>query len=133
MPVGNSITAGEHYGNPSVSERTGYRKALYEMLVEAGYNVDFVGSQNHGQRPESDSNWYDYNNEAYPGWKIPEISEKVKDALPVYKPDILLVHVGTNDKDWGQKPGQVKDMLDMINEYSVDNNHLMIVYSLQDY
>ena len=80
-----------------------------EILVEAGYNVDFVGSQNHGQRPESDSNWYDYNNEAYPGRKIPEIAEKVKDTLPVYKPDIFLVHVGTKGKDWGQKPGQIKD------------------------
>jgi hypothetical protein len=54
MPVGNSITAGEHYSFPALEERTGYRKALYEMLINAGYNVDFVGSQNHGIRPENE-------------------------------------------------------------------------------
>ena len=128
MPVGNSITAGEHYHYPPVAERTGYRKALYEMLVNAGYNIDFVGSQEHGKRPKSDPDWYDWNNEAYPGWTIPRIAEKVKEALPVYKPDILLIHVGTNGKDWEQKTRQVMEMLDMINAYSVKNNHRVTVF-----
>jgi len=128
MPVGNSITAGEHYGFPPLEERTGYRKPLYEMLINAGYNVDFVGSQNHGIRPKSCNNWYDWNCEAYPGWKIPEIAGKLEIALETCKPDILLVHVGTNGKDWDDKPGQVKDMLDMINLYSVDNNHPITVF-----
>ena len=42
-----------------------------------------------------------------------------------YKPDILLVHVGTNGSDWNNKAGQVMDMLDMINSFSVSNNHPM--------
>ena len=50
MPVGNSITAGEHYHYPPLAERTGYRKDLYWMLINSGYNVDFVGSQIHGKR-----------------------------------------------------------------------------------
>ena len=128
MPVGNSITAGEHYGFPALEERTGYRKALYEMLVKNGHNVDFVGSQKHGIRPKDDNEWYDWNCEAYPGWKIPDIAKKVDTALTLYKPDILLVHVGTNGKDWDQKPGQVMEMLDSINKYSVENNHPMTVF-----
>ena len=128
MPVGNSITAGEHYHYPPAPERTGYRKDLYEMLIDSGYNVDFVGSQKHGERSESDTNWYDWNNEAYPGWKIPDIARKVNDALEAYKPDILLVHVGTNGKDWDQKPGQVMEMLDSINKYSVDYDHSITVF-----
>ena len=128
MPVGNSITAGEHYKYPPVPERTGYRKYLYKMLIDSGYNVDFVGSQNHGERSESDTNWYDWNNEAYPGKKIPFIAGKVKDALDIYKPDILLVHVGTNGRDWDQKPGQVMEMLDSINKFSVDNDHPVTVF-----
>ena len=128
MPLGNSITAGEHYGFPALEERTGYRKHLYGMLADAGYNIDFVGSQKHGIRPKDDKDWYDWNCEAYPGWKIPEIANKVKAALPVYKPDILLVHVGTNGKDWSRKPGQVMDMLDMINDFSVQNYHPMTVF-----
>ena len=98
------------------------------MLINSGYNIDFVGSQNHGERPEDDPDWYDWNCEAYPGWKIPDIANKVKTSLPIYKPDILLVHVGTNGKDWSVKPGQVVDMLDMINEFSVGNNHPMTVF-----
>ena len=128
MPVGNSITAGEHYGYPALAERTGYRKDLYWMLMGSGYNVDFVGSQRHGERPENDEEWYDWNCEAYPGWRIPDIANKVKSALPTYEPNILLVHVGTNGSDWNNKPGQVLDMLDMINEFSVGNNHPMTVF-----
>ena len=128
MPVGNSITAGEHYRYPPLAERTGYRKALYEMLIDSGFVVDFVGSQKHGERSESDTAWYDWNNEAYPGWKIPGIAGKVNKALATFKPDILLVHVGTNGDDWDQKPGQVMEMLDSINAYSVDNNHPITVF-----
>jgi len=128
MPVGNSITAGEHYGYPSISERTGYRKDLYWMLINAGYNVDFVGSKNHGERPEDDPDWYDWNCEAYPGWKAKDIAARVEYILPTYDPDILLVHVGTNGYDWENKPGHVMDMLDMLNSYSVDNNHPMTVF-----
>jgi len=127
MPVGNSITAGEHYKFPANAERTGYRKDLYEMLVNAGYNVDFVGSQTHGARPATDPNWYDWNNEAYPGKTISYIDEKLTTALSTYQPDILLVHVGTNGSDWSAKPGQVMTMLDTINRYAVDNDHPMTV------
>ncbi|MFC1569426.1 T9SS type A sorting domain-containing protein [bacterium] len=128
MPVGNSITAGEHYNFPTLEERTGYRKDLYWMLINSGYNVDFVGSQTHGIRPETDSNWYDWNNEAYPGSQINGIARKTKEALDVYKPDILLVHVGTNGGSWERKPGQVMAMLDSINAYSVDYDHPMTVF-----
>jgi len=128
MPVGNSITAGEHYHFPAVEERTGYRKLLYEMLVNAGYNIDFVGSQNHGIRPKDCDNWYDWNNEAYPGWKIKDIAAKLKIALVEYQPDILLIHVGTNGTTWDEKPNQVKDMLNMINQFSIDNNHSITVF-----
>ena len=128
MPVDNSITTGEHYRFPALEERTGYRKALFEMLINAGYNIDFVGSQKHGIRPEDDKDWYDWNCEAYPGWKVPEISKKLDTALIKYQPDILLVHVGTNGKDWDEKPGQVKEMLDMINRYSIKNRHHVTVF-----
>ncbi len=128
MPVGNSITAGEHYKYPAIEERTGYRKPLYEMLVKAGYNVDFVGSQEHGIRSKEDKNWYDWNCEAYPGWKIPDIARKLDTALIKYQPDVLLIHVGTNGKDWGEKPNQVKEMLDRINIYSVQKNHEITVF-----
>ncbi|MFH0758408.1 MAG: DUF4038 domain-containing protein [Bacteroidota bacterium] len=128
MPVGNSITAGEHYRFPALEERTGYRKALYAMLINSGYHVDFVGSQSHGIRSEDSPDWFDWNNEAYPGWKIPDISRMLKISLKIYQPDILLVHAGTNGSDWQDKPGQLMEMLDMVNDYSVENTHPMTVF-----
>lgn len=127
MPVGDSITAGEHYGFPALEERTGYRKPLYEMLTTAGYEVDFVGSQEHGIRPEAAPDWFDWNCEAYPGWKIPEIAAKLDAALTDYQPDILLIHVGTNGKDWENKPGQVADLLNRVNAYAVSNDRAVAV------
>jgi lysophospholipase L1-like esterase len=128
MPIGNSITAGEHYNYPAINERTGYRKDLYQMLINSGYYVDFVGSQKHGMRPEIDKDYYDWNCEAYPGWTIPRISEMVENELPNYQPDILLVHVGTNGDDWNKKPAQVMDMLDMMNKYSTEYYQPMTVF-----
>lgn len=127
MPVGDSITAGEHYGFPALEERTGYRKPLYELLTGAGYEVDFVGRQNHGIRPKDSVDWYDWNCEAFPGWKIPEITPQVEAALPACQPDILLVHVGTNGKDWENKPAQVADLLDRVNAHAVCSDRAVTV------
>jgi len=102
MPVGNSITAGEHYNLPAIEERTGYRKPLYDMLKSEGYSFDFVGSTNHGKRENSD-NWYDWNSESYPGWTINSIADTTLKVLPFYKPDILLIHIGTNGRNWEEK------------------------------
>ena len=127
MPVGDSITAGEHYKFPPLEERTGFRKPLYDMLTAAGYEVDFVGSQEHGIRPETAPDWFDWNCEAYPGWTIPRIAEKMEAALEAFEPDILLVHVGTNGKDWEAKPGQVADLLDRVNAYAVSRDRAVTV------
>ncbi|MBN2509566.1 MAG: hypothetical protein JXB03_04790 [Spirochaetales bacterium] len=128
MPVGDSITAGEHYGEPALEKRTGYRKLLYEKLIKAGYNVEFTGSQIHGRLPENDANWFGYSCEAYPGWDIPAITKRVKSSLAYYRPDILLIHAGTNGSDWNRKPEQMKKMLDMINDFSVKENHPITVF-----
>lgn len=127
MPVGNSITAGEHYNLPSNGDRTGYRKPLYDILKTEGYSFDFVGSTTHGKR-ESAENWYDWDSESYPGWTINSIADTVLKVLPLYRPDILLIHVGTNGSDWEEKPGQLEKFLDGINEFSVRQNHPVTVF-----
>lgn len=126
MPVGNSITAGEHYHLPPMEERTGYRKMLYEKLDSAGFNVDFVGSTGHGKR-EQGADWYDWNSESYPGWKINDIADTVLKTLPLFQPDILLVHVGTNGKEWDIKPAQLMDFLDGVDSFGADNGKKITV------
>lgn len=127
MPVGNSITAGEHYNFPAKEDRAGYRKHLYDMLKEEGFSFDFVGSTTHGKR-ENPEYWYDWNSESYPGWTINSIADTVLKVLHVYKPDILLMHVGTNGKNWDEKPAQLETFLDGINEFSVQQNYPVTVF-----
>jgi hypothetical protein len=59
MPLGNSIT----YGYPGDE---GYRKDLYLDLVDAGYDVDFVGSL-------SDGVGFDSDHEGHIGWYTAQI------------------------------------------------------------
>ena len=86
MPLGDSITYGE--GSASTS---GYRAPLWNGLVgQAGYAVDFVGSQQSGALPDRD-------NEGHQGWRIDQIAAGVDGWLQTYQPDVILLHIGTND------------------------------------
>ena len=48
MPLGDSITQGTDSGVPGNELQVSYRKALLDLLVNYGYDVDFVGSLNSG-------------------------------------------------------------------------------------
>jgi lysophospholipase L1-like esterase len=86
MPLGDSITYG--VGSPSSSS---YRAALWNRLaVQAGYAVDFVGSQRSGALPDQD-------NEGHSGWRIDEIAANIDGWLATSQPDVVLLHIGTND------------------------------------
>ena len=85
MPLGDSITYGI-----GATPNDSYRTDLYNRLTEAGLNVDFVGSVQSGTGPDPD-------NEGHPGWSISQISEQVAGWLQTYQPDVILLHIGTND------------------------------------
>jgi lysophospholipase L1-like esterase len=86
MPLGDSIT----YGVGS-STGSSYRAALWDRLVrQAGYAVDFVGSQQSGSLPDTD-------NEGHSGWRIDQIAANIDGWLATYQPDVILLHIGTND------------------------------------
>src|SRR5690349_14319971 len=86
MPLGDSITWG--VGSSTTSS---YRAALWTRLVnQAGYAVDFVGSQQSGSLPDTD-------NEGHSGWRIDQIAADVNGWLATYQPDVVLLHIGTND------------------------------------
>jgi lysophospholipase L1-like esterase len=108
MPLGDSITAGTYGGTtPDVSIRVGYRKPLYDSLQSGGYPVDFVGTMTYGYAVSG----FDWNNEGHGGWTASEIvfgtsyvpfqnpscpTCKLIDWLNTTKPDIILLHIGTN-------------------------------------
>ena len=95
MPLGDSITWDWHYNDGrNDAERSGYRNHLWYKLQSEGYNIDFVGSRSNGGavRPS-----YDGNNQGYTGWTSYQIADKVYSFLDKNTPDIILLHIGTND------------------------------------
>ncbi|SNY34460.1 SGNH/GDSL hydrolase family protein [Paractinoplanes atraurantiacus] len=97
MPLGDSITWGSGSADSRVGNRTGaltasgYRIDLRERLEAAGMDVDFVGSRQAGPAGT------DRDNEGHPGWRIDQIAANVDGWLDTYQPDVILLHIGTND------------------------------------
>jgi len=123
MPLGDSITAGEHYGYPTFGERTGYRKHLYELLVANAYDVNFVGSLHWGSDMTPP---FDCDHEGHPGWTASQIADNVYQWLEQNPPDIILAHVGTNGLT--TNIDSVERMLDEIDRYENDNDVEITVF-----
>jgi hypothetical protein len=116
MPMGNSITQ----GHPTYST---YRRELWFLLQNNGYNaIDFVGSMrtswdrvNSKQVPAPYQD-FDLDHEGHSGWRADEIKGSSYGWVNDYKPDILLLHVGTNDILQNQSlPTTIDDISDIIN------------------
>ena len=98
MPLGDSITVGNLSGAvPDDNDHhIAYRLALWNKLVAAGYDVaglDFVGSLQSGGLtllPDPD-------HEGHIGWEADQIEGIVYNRLVANPPDIILLHIGTND------------------------------------
>lgn len=89
MPMGDSITYGE--GIPGYG---GYRNLLGALLESEGIQFDFVGSQTSGEESIADPD-----NEGHPGWRVHNLREAIaaEGWLETYQPDIILLHIGSND------------------------------------
>jgi hypothetical protein len=99
MPIGDSITHAE-------SGHASYRYWLWKSLQNNGYtNVDFVGSQFgvfNGPPLYSD---FDQDSEGHWGWRADEILGGIGAWGNTYDPDVVLMHLGTNDIFQGQSVG----------------------------
>ncbi len=97
MPVGDSITE----GNPG--EYT-YRFFLYRELVASGYAIDMIGSRSGVccDGSPADPN-FDQDHQAWSGATSDEIAARVSETEAIYRPEIAILHVGTNDI-WGPPP-----------------------------
>ncbi|WP_344917870.1 GDSL-type esterase/lipase family protein [Streptosporangium oxazolinicum] len=99
MPLGDSITEG--VGSPTGS---GYRIALQSGLRNQGFQYDFVGSLSHGQGG-------DLNHEGHSGWRIDQIQGQIEGWLNVYRPDLVTLHLGTNDMIQNYQTGTAAERL----------------------
>jgi lysophospholipase L1-like esterase len=128
MPLGDSITQGTSSGEPDLARQVSYRKFLFDSLNAAGYDFDFVGSRNNGSDIFGNVDYADH--EGHPGWSDFEIvngraSDPAAGQLDLWltdhQPDIVLLHIGTNDLDSGPNGADdVEAILDEIDVYSLD-------------
>ena len=114
MPLGDSITQGAASGEPDEDLQAGYRLALWDLLVDAGYDVDFVGSLNSGSAIQD----FDPQHEGHPGWRDDQIAANIYAWLELNPADIILLHIGTNGLD--PSPDDVEEILNEIDRYETD-------------
>lgn len=147
MALGNSLTVGENgEPNPALQlppeQLIGYRYGLKYLLQAGGYNVDFVGSQSNGAVFFSDNqhagiggsrdqyverlliDGYDQRNGV-------QILTPPRYYLDVYNPDIILLHVGTNDVTHETdliSNQRVSAILDLIDQYEIRSGKAVTVF-----
>lgn len=112
MPLGDSITDG-------FTVAGGYRTALWTRMVkDDGDKIDFVGSRKTGPATLGDQD-----NEGHPGWCIDGpcggntdelVYPRVHRWMTTYKPDIVSIHLGTNDLKFGASGAVVAYRLDEV-------------------
>lgn len=89
-PLGDSITYGDFQNGHSYPS---YRYWLWNDLKSEGYDVDFIGSQ-HG--PDYGVT-FDTDNDGHAGYTSARELAELPTWLPGLHPDIVLLHLGTND------------------------------------
>ncbi|MEU2913392.1 ricin-type beta-trefoil lectin domain protein [Streptomyces massasporeus] len=87
MPLGDSITwgVGSSTGN-------GYRGPLWDRLAADGHPLDFVGTLRGGSMSDPD-------NQGHSGYRIDQIAALADASLTRYRPNVVTLHIGTNDLD----------------------------------
>ena len=106
MPLGDSIT----YGVNDLGDG-GYRGPLLALAVAAGRKITFTGSLSNGPTSVS-GQIFPQKNEGHSGWGISEVNPNsggnagIATVIPTPAfnsgsggvPDIILLHIGTNDQ-----------------------------------
>lgn len=95
MPLGDSITQGR-------AGKANYRPLLWDLLKRAGAEVDFVGSQSSFTVETALTEGFDHDHEGHWGWRAEEVLARIGEWAGEAKPDVVLIHLGTNDIGSGQ-------------------------------
>ena len=123
LPLGDSITQ-------SNNTHLSYRYPLWEDLVAAGYEFDFVGSMNtnFGGSPTYPNPSFDRDHEGHWGWRVDEINAQIEGWLGGYTPDVVLMHLGTNDAFQNQSTDStIAELTDLIGMLRADNERVVIL------
>jgi len=129
MPLGDSNTFGKRANDTRPdSEITAYRYALHQLLAQTSTRFDFVGSEAAGSTFFADvenagipgartRDWVSILEKGYFYW-YDQPNDKRQYPYPywdTYKPDVILLHIGTNWVEAGT--ASVRQLLDQIDQY----------------
>jgi lysophospholipase L1-like esterase len=122
MALGDSITDGLVGNAPGNTGQSvgGYRVELFRQAVADGHEITFVGRNQNG--PDTvDGQPFPRNHEGYSGATIStgmnQLANRVDAALAANPPDIVLLHIGTNNLYTGmgpEVPDQLASLIDQI-------------------
>ncbi len=94
MPLGDSITHGMGAGPSQIPG--GYRDSLATLYANTGYSFLFVGSHQGNPSPSLTSTGQT-SHEGHTGWRIDQIQSSINNWQASSTPDVVLLHIGTND------------------------------------
>jgi acyl-CoA thioesterase-1 len=110
MPLGASYTAGLTVIDGQDVFQGGYRRELETLLVQEGVDFEFVGSQE--DPPTADI--VRKHHEGHRGWRIDSIDGSASTWVSRYRPDVVLLLVGTNDILQNYSLASAPDRLDTL-------------------
>lgn len=127
MPLGDSITQAD-------SQHPGYRYALWKLLKQGGYDIDFVGSMKTNYRGANPVQSFDTDHEGHWGWSADQVlngfpgTGNLIDFLKQNTPDIVLLHLGSNDIFRGEPIQEIEaDLIKIINTIISSNRNAIIL------
>ncbi len=113
MPLGDSITQGYRYG---------YRRALWLALEQAGIETDFVGSMSRGHIRDSQAQDFDGDHEGHWGYQAETVLARIDEWAARARPDIVLMHLGTNDvgrgRDGDETAGEIARIIQRLRRHN---------------
>ena len=120
MPLGDSITAGSPW------DLGGYRWPLENLLLDAGYSFDYVGSLRIASPAAMPRPWH----EGHGGYQIESVDggqqlegPVVDSALRTYQPDVILLLAGSNNLNF-------PDTLDPVRTSAMYDRLLVQIFGL---
>ncbi len=111
MPLGDSITNGI-YGNGATSDgKGGYRYPLWQKAAASGWKTKSVGSRTDTKVGVTPFDSLHGTHEGHNGYRIDMISDQIVAWQNTYQPDVVLLHIGTNDMNLNYSTATAPDRL----------------------
>ncbi len=121
LPFGDSITRGA-----KSSDDAGYRSQLFKLIVAAKQRVTFTGSLTNGPT-EVSGQPFPRMHDGHSGWTISQLSPLVPSPALDGKPNIILLHIGTNDIGSRDPAGMATRLEALVDKVAQDGPDALIV------